>query len=75
MNRTFDCGRPALRYFSMALLGLMFGLPGCGGSKPDGALATKDPHEAERRKEMRKFMESNPQKDGKTAPRPQRNHP
>jgi hypothetical protein len=73
MNATHDWGRLALRYCSLALLGLMFGLPGCGESKTTEVVATKDPKEAERRKEMRDFMEKNPQQTA--APRAPRNHP
>jgi hypothetical protein len=75
MNRTPDWGRPAIRSCSLALLGLIFALPGCGGSNSNAIIAGKDPHEAERRKEMRKYMETNPQKGGKAVAKPPRNHP
>jgi hypothetical protein len=74
MNRTYNWGRPALRYCSLALLGLVFGLPGCGGSKSDSNVVANVPREGERRNEMRNYMKDNPQqKDAKT--RAPRNHP
>jgi hypothetical protein len=57
----------------LILLGLVIGLPGCGGSKATETTAAIDPHQAERRKEMRIYMETH-----KEAPKPARaprNHP
>jgi hypothetical protein len=73
MNRTYGWGRPALRYCLLALLGLMFGLPGCGNSNSDSDVAARIQHEGERRNAMRNYMKDNPQKDVKT--RAPRNHP
>ncbi len=74
MNRTYDRGRPALRYCSLALLGLMFGLPGCGRSDSDTDVAARIQHEGERRDQMRNYMKDNPQEKA-TKTRAPRNHP
>jgi hypothetical protein len=72
MSRTYDRGRRALRYCSLALLGLMLGLPGCGGSNPN--VVANVPREGERRDQMRNYMKDNPQQKT-TKTRAPRNHP
>ncbi len=73
MKSPHDWSRHALRNSLLLLFCLMIGLPGCGGSKPTETTAAIDPQQAQRRKEMREYMETH--KNDMPKPKPPRNHP
>jgi hypothetical protein len=67
------CKDARLRLTLAICASLMIGPTGCGRSPGNDTTAGFDPHEGERRKEMRSYMETNKQQAAK--PRAQRNHP